>query len=52
MGEPSEVYRCEVCGRKLTQREQKMCDGKCEECYELEIALEIDDIDYQDGLLT
>jgi uncharacterized CHY-type Zn-finger protein len=44
------VYRCGMCGRRITKEEYEMCEGMCQECFEIEIddEMEIDDLDYED----
>jgi DNA-directed RNA polymerase subunit RPC12/RpoP len=44
MNEEKEVYKCAMCGRKITKEEYETFDGLCQECYEIEIA----DLDYED----
>lgn len=48
MDEETEVYRCLLCGKRISQEEYELFDGLCQECYELEIS-ELDfDIDEDD----
>ncbi|MGQ9530364.1 MAG: hypothetical protein ACUVQX_02090 [Candidatus Bathycorpusculaceae bacterium] len=44
MSEEHEVYRCLLCGRRISREEYENFDGLCQECYEIEIA----DMDYED----
>jgi NMD protein affecting ribosome stability and mRNA decay len=48
MDEEAEVYRCLLCGRRISKEEYETFDGLCQECYEIEIS-ELDfDIDEDD----
>jgi uncharacterized CHY-type Zn-finger protein len=38
------VCRCGMCGRRIAKEEYEMCEGMCQECFEMEI----DDLDYED----
>jgi uncharacterized CHY-type Zn-finger protein len=44
------VCRCGMCGKRIAKEEYEMCEGMCQECFEIEIddEMEIDDLDYED----
>jgi Zn finger protein HypA/HybF involved in hydrogenase expression len=44
MASEEKAYRCERCGRSITNEEYELYDGLCEECCEIEI----DELDYED----